>query len=215
MPTASFAGQQETFLNVRGERLLLEAVKKCWASLFTDRAIVYRIRNGFDHKSVFLSVVVQRMIFPEVSGIMFTADPVTGHRRTVSIDAGFGLGEALVSGIVTADLYKVRDYEIIRKQIAKKEKGVFPVGKGGTEVRELPPELRQKQALPDRKIMELVELGRRIEKHYGSGQDIEWGLEGDDFYILQSRAGPSLPYIQFLPRRMTNTGSIFRLATRR
>lgn len=192
LPTASFAGQQETCLNVRGEEELLEAVKKCWASLFTDRAIVYRIKNGFDHKSVFLSVVVQQMIFPEVSGILFTADPVTGHRRTVSIDAGFGLGEALVSGIVTADLYKVRDNEIIRKQIAKKEKGVFPVGKGGTEVRELPPELRQKQALPDRKILELVELGRRIENHYRSEQDIEWCLQGDDFYILQSRPITSL-----------------------
>ncbi len=192
LPTASFAGQQETYLNVKGEEQLLEAVKKCWASLFTDRAIVYRIKNGFDHKSVSLSVVVQRMVFPEVSGILFTADPVTGHRRTVYIDAGFGLGEALVSGIVTADLYKVRDHEIIQKQIAKKEKGVFPVAEGGTEVRELPPELRQKQALPDQKILELAELGRRIENHYGSEQDIEWCLEGDDLYILQSRPITSL-----------------------
>ncbi|MBA4602158.1 phosphoenolpyruvate synthase [Thermoactinomyces sp. AMNI-1] len=192
LPTASFAGQQETCLNVRGEEQLLEAVKKCWASLFTDRAIVYRIRNGFDHKSVSLSVVVQRMVFPEVSGILFTADPVTGHRRTVSIDAGFGLGEALVSGIVTADLYKVRDHEIIQKQIAKKEKGVFPASKGGTEVRELPPELLRKQALPDRKILELAELGQRIKKHYGSEQDIEWCLDGDNIYILQSRPITSL-----------------------
>ncbi|MFC7441421.1 phosphoenolpyruvate synthase [Laceyella putida] len=193
LPTASFAGQQETYLNVKGEeQQLLEAVKKCWASLFTDRAIVYRIKNGFDHKSVSLSVVVQRMVFPEVSGILFTADPVTGHRRTVSIDAGFGLGEALVSGIVTADLYKVRDHEIIQKQIAKKEKGVFPVAEGGTEVRELPPELGQKQALPDQKILALAELGRRIENHYGSEQDIEWCLEGDDIYILQSRPITSL-----------------------
>ncbi|SEM71868.1 phosphoenolpyruvate synthase [Lihuaxuella thermophila] len=192
LPTASFAGQQETYLNVKGEEQLLEAVKKCWASLFTDRAIVYRIKNGFDHKSVSLSVVVQRMVFPEVSGILFTADPVTGHRRTVSIDAGFGLGEALVSGIVTADLYKVRDHEIIQKQIAKKEKGVFPLAGGGTEVRELPPEFRQKQALPDQKILELAELGRRIENHYGSEQDIEWCMEGDDLYILQSRPITSL-----------------------
>ncbi|MFC4545415.1 phosphoenolpyruvate synthase [Paenactinomyces guangxiensis] len=192
LPTASFAGQQETYLHVKGQDQLIEAVKKCWASLFTDRAIVYRIKNGFDHKSVSLSVVVQRMVFPEVSGILFTADPVTGHRRTVSIDAGFGLGEALVSGIVTADLYKVRDHEIIQKQIAKKEKGVFPVAEGGTEVRELPPELRQKQALPDHNILELAELGRRIENHYGSEQDIEWCLEGDDIYILQSRPITSL-----------------------
>jgi len=192
LPTASFAGQQETYLNVKGAEQLIEAVKKCWASLFTDRAIVYRINNGFDHRSVSLSVVVQRMVFPDVSGIMFTADPVTGHRRTVSIDAGFGLGEALVSGIVTADLYKVRNNQIIQKQIAKKEKGIFPVPRGGTEIRLLPPELQQQQALPDQKILELAELGRRIEKHYGAEQDIEWCLEGDRIYILQSRPITSL-----------------------
>lgn len=192
LPTASFAGQQESFLNVKGEDQLLETVKKCWASLFTDRAIVYRLRNGFDHRSVSLSVVVQRMVFPDVSGIMFTADPVTGHRRTVSIDAGFGLGEALVSGIVTADLYKVRDNQIIQKQIAKKEKGIFPIPQGGTETKELPPELQQKQALPDQKILELAELGRRIEEHYGSEQDIEWCLKGDEIYIVQSRPITSL-----------------------
>ncbi|SEN19160.1 phosphoenolpyruvate synthase [Lihuaxuella thermophila] len=192
LPTASFAGQQETYLNVKGEEPLIEAVKKCWASLFTDRAIIYRANHGFDHRSVFLSVVVQRMVFPDVSGIMFTADPVTGHRHTVSIDAGFGLGEALVSGIVTADLYKVRDGQIILKQISKKEKGIFPLPDGGTEIRELVPELQQKQALPDEKILELAELGRRIEKHYGSEQDIEWCLDGDRIYILQSRPITSL-----------------------
>jgi rifampicin phosphotransferase len=192
LPTASFAGQQETYLNVKGAEQLIDAVKKCWASLFTDRAIIYRANNGFDHRSVFLSVVVQQMVFPEVSGIMFTADPVTGHRHTVSIDAGFGLGEALVSGIVTADLYKVRDKQIIHKQIAKKEKGIFPLSHGGTETRKLPPELQQKQALPDQKILELAALGRRIEKHYGSEQDIEWCLEGDRIYILQSRPITSL-----------------------
>jgi pyruvate,water dikinase len=184
LPTASFAGQQETYLNIKGAEQLIDAVKKCWASLFTDRAIIYRANNGFDHRSVFLSVVVQQMVFPEVSGIMFTADPVTGHRHTVSIDAGFGLGEAIVSGIVTADLYKERDKQIIHKQIAKKEKGIFPLPHGGTETRKLPPELQQKQALPDQKILELAALGRRIEKHYGSEQDIEWCLEGDRIYIL-------------------------------
>ncbi|WP_417498502.1 phosphoenolpyruvate synthase [Laceyella putida] len=192
LPTASFAGQQETYLNVKGSDQLIEAVQKCWASLFTDRAIVYRANNGFDHRSVYLSVVVQRMVYPDVSGIMFTADPITGHRHTVSIDAGFGLGEALVSGIVTADLYKVRNNQIILKQIAKKEKGIFPISQGGTEIKALPPELQQKQALPDRMIMELAELGRRIEQHYGSEQDIEWCLEGDQIYIVQSRPITSL-----------------------
>lgn len=192
LPHASFAGQQETYLNVKGEEPLLKAVKKCWASLFTDRAIVYRLKNGFDHHSVSLAVVVQRMVFPDVSSILFTADPVTGHRRTVSIDAGFGLGEALVSGIVTADLYKVRDNEIIQKQIAKKEKGVFPLPEGGTEVRELSPELRQKQVLPDEKILALAALGKKVEKHFGSEQDMEWCLEGNNLYLLQSRPITSL-----------------------
>lgn len=192
LPTASFAGQQETRLNVRGEEELLEAVKRCWASLFTDRAIVYRIKNGFDHRSVSLSVVVQRMVFPEVSGILFTADPVTGHRRTVSIEAVFGLGEGLASGLVNADLYKVRDDEIVLKQIANKEKGVFPVLWGGTEVRELPSELHHKQVLSDSVILELAALARRIEKHFGSEQDVEWCLEGDEIHILQSRPITSL-----------------------
>jgi pyruvate,water dikinase len=108
LPTASFAGQQDTFLNVRGEEKLLDAVRRCWASLFTDRAIAYRAKHGFAHRAVLLAVVVQRMVVPEVSGIMFTADPITGRRKTVCIDASFGLGEALVAGLVTADLYQVR-----------------------------------------------------------------------------------------------------------
>ena len=120
LPTASFAGQQDTYLNVRGEEHLLDAVRRCWASLFTDRAIAYRARNGFPHRSVLLSVVVQRMILPDVSGIMFTADPITGRRKTVSIDASFGIGEALVSGLVTADLYQVRSGAIVKKQIAER-----------------------------------------------------------------------------------------------
>ncbi|RAL24116.1 phosphoenolpyruvate synthase [Thermoflavimicrobium daqui] len=192
LPTASFAGQQETYLNVKGADQLIAAVKKCWASLFTDRAIVYRIKNGFDHRSVFLSVVVQKMVFPDVSGIMFTADPINGNRRIVSIDAGFGLGEALVSGMVTADLYQVRDNQIILKQIAKKEKGVFALPQGGTEVKELPPEIQSKQTLSDQKIIELAALGRKIEKHYGSEQDIEWCIAEDQIYIVQSRPITSL-----------------------
>ncbi|GBF32805.1 phosphoenolpyruvate synthase [Desulfocucumis palustris] len=192
LPSASFAGQQETYLNVQGAEQLLQAVQKCWASLFTDRAIVYRAKNGFDHRAVYLSVVVQQMVFPEVSGIMFTADPVTGHRHTVSIDAGFGLGEALVSGIVTADLYQVRKGQLYKKQIAEKKKAVYPLSGGGTVVKDLSPALQSQQALPDEKIMELAELGQRIEKHFGSEQDIEWCLAGDKFYILQSRPITSL-----------------------
>ncbi|AKB50720.1 Phosphoenolpyruvate synthase [Methanosarcina barkeri str. Wiesmoor] len=187
LPTASFAGQQETYLNVKGMDQLLQAVRKCWSSLFTDRAIIYRIKNGFGHRMVYLSIVVQQMIFPEVSGLMFTVDPVTGHRNIISIDASFGLGEALVSGIVSADSYQVLESQIIKKQIAEKKKAVYPVTGGGTVTRELAPELQNKQALSDDKILELAQLGQRIEKHYCSEQDIEWCLAGDRFYILQSR----------------------------
>ncbi len=187
LPTASFAGQQETYLNVKGADQLLQAVQKCWSSLFTDRAIIYRLKNGFDHRSVYLSVVVQQMVFPEVSGLMFTMDPVTGNRNTISIDASFGLGEALVSGIVSADSYQVREGKIVKKQIAEKKKAVYPVREGGTVIKELAPEFQNKQALSDDKILELAQLGQRIEKHYFSEQDIEWCLAGDRFYILQTR----------------------------
>ncbi|WP_440948558.1 phosphoenolpyruvate synthase [Methanosarcina sp. T3] len=216
LPTVSFAGQQETYLNVRGADQLLQAVRKCWISLFTDRAIIYRIKNGFDHRSVYLSVVVQQMVFPDVSGLMFTADPVTGHRNIISIDASFGLGEALVSGIVSADSYQVLKGRIVKKQIAEKKKAIYPAVEGGTVIKELAPELQNKQALSDDRILELARLGQRIEKHYcpergieqlpergiercpGWGteqcleQDIEWCLAGDTFYILQSRPITSL-----------------------
>ncbi len=192
LPTASFAGQQDTYLNVKGPDQLIEAVKKCWASLFTDRAIVYRINNGFEHRSVFLAVVIQQMVTPDMSGILFTADPVTGHRHTISIDAGFGLGEALVSGIVTPDLYKVRENQIIHKHIATKEQGIFAIPEGGTERKKLPIELQRKQVLSNQQIFQLAELGRKIEDHFGKEQDIEWCIAGDTIYILQSRPITSL-----------------------
>lgn len=187
LPTASFAGQQETYLNVLGEEDLMEAVRNCWASLFTDRAIVYRLKNGFDHRDVYVSVVVQQMVFPEVSGIMFTADPISGHRSTVSIDAGFGLGEAFVSGMVSADLYQVRSGQIVKKQIEEKKKAIYGLPGGGTEIRGLPREQWKQQALPDETILELARLGKRIEQHYGKEQDIEWGWGDGQLWILQSR----------------------------
>ncbi|WP_282938523.1 phosphoenolpyruvate synthase [Paenibacillus sp. RC67] len=192
LPSASFAGQQDTYLNVRGEEQLLQSIRKCWASLFTARAISYRAKNGFDHRSVLLSVVVQQMIFPEVSGIMFTADPISGHRGIVSIDASFGLGEALVSGIVSADLYQVRSGEIVSKKIAKKKVAVFSLPEGGTETRDLPAEMQEKQALSDGLIHELAALGEKIKAHYGTDQDIEWCYEEGRLYIVQSRPITSL-----------------------
>ncbi|MCM3699705.1 phosphoenolpyruvate synthase [Paenibacillus macerans] len=192
LPTASFAGQQDTYLNICGLESLLGAIQRCWASLFTDRAISYRAKNGFDHRNVFLSVVVQEMVFPGVAGIMFTADPITGQRNTVSIDASFGLGEALVSGLVTADLYQVRFGKITKKQISKKEIAIYGVPEGGTVTKQLPLEQQQQQALPDQRIIELAAIGQRIETHYGLEQDIEWGYAEGKFYILQSRPITSL-----------------------
>ncbi|MFD0676949.1 MULTISPECIES: phosphoenolpyruvate synthase [unclassified Paenibacillus] len=192
LPTASFAGQQDTYLNVLGEEQLLEAIRKCWASLFTDRAISYRAKNGFDHRAVLLSVVVQQTVFPEMSGIMFTADPISGHRGTVSIDAGFGLGEALVSGLVSADLYQIRAGVIFAKKIAKKKLAIFPLPEGGTVTRQLPEDRQEQQTLSDPQILELAALGERIEKHYGSEQDIEWCYAEGRIYVVQSRPITSL-----------------------
>jgi pyruvate,water dikinase len=192
LPSASFAGQQDTFLNVRGEEQLLDAVRRCWASLFTDRAIAYRAKHGFRHRAVLLAVVVQRMVIPEVSGIMFTADPITGRRKTVCIDASFGLGEALVAGLVSADLYRLRAGAIATKRVSRKALAIRPLPGGGTVTEALPPEEQERQALPDDRILELAGLGLKIEEHYGRDQDIEWCLAGGKFFIVQARPITSL-----------------------
>src|SRR5207344_1947607 len=121
LPTASFAGQQDTYLNIIGKEAILKHISKCWASLFTARAVIYRLQNGFDHRKVHLSVVVQKMVFPQAAGILFTADPVTSNRKVLSIDASFGLGEVLVSGLVNADVYKVCNGKVIDKKISTKK----------------------------------------------------------------------------------------------
>lgn len=187
LPTASFAGQQDTFLNIVGPAAILEHVSRCWASLFTERAVTYRLRNHFDEKSIRMAVVVQRMVFPRASGILVTADPVTSDRTVVSIDAGFGLGEALVSGLVTADLYRVRDDAVTDRTIATKKLAVESAPAGGTRVREIPEERRDEPVLSDAEVLRLARLGRRIEAHFGSPQDIEWCLDGPDLRFVQSR----------------------------
>ncbi len=194
LPDASFAGQQDTYLNVRGADALLDAVHRCWVSLFTDRAILYRIQNGFDHREVALSVVVQRMVMSEVSGTLFTADPVTGHRHTMTIDASFGLGEALVSGLVTPDTYRVdkRNRVILERQIAEKEVAILPEENGGTRQVILPPEQRRQKVLTDEQLLELTDLGCRVEAHYGKPQDMEWAMEAGRIYLLQTRPITSL-----------------------
>lgn len=187
LPTASFAGQQDTYLNVIGKENILKHISKCWASLFTDRAVTYRLQNGFDHRKVSLSVIVQKMIFPEVAGILFTADPVTSNRKVLSIDASFGLGEALVSGLVNADNYKVREGSIIDKKVSTKKLAIYALKEGGTRQLEIERENQTKQALTDEQILELERLGRAIEAHFGQPQDIEWCLADDVFYMVQSR----------------------------
>jgi pyruvate,water dikinase len=187
LPTASFAGQQDTYLNVVGPAAVLRHVSRCWASLFTERAVTYRRRNGIDHRTVHMAVVVQRMVLPHASGILFTADPVTGDRKAATVDAGFGLGEALVSGLVNPDVFTVRNGEVVARRIAAKQRAVQALPSGGTRVVELDAERREQPALTDAQAVELVRLGRRIEAHFGRPQDIEWCLADDGFRIVQSR----------------------------
>ncbi|TDL49686.1 phosphoenolpyruvate synthase [Paenibacillus dendritiformis] len=187
LPYASFAGQQDTYLNIIGKEAILQHISKCWASLFTDRAVIYRMQNGFDHSHVYLAVIVQRMVFPQASGILFTADPITSNRKVISIDASFGLGEALVSGLVSADCYKVKEGEIVDKRIAAKKLAVYGRKEGGTETQQIDPEQQKTQTLTEQQILQLARIGRHIEAYFGCPQDIEWCLVDDTFYIIQSR----------------------------
>ena len=182
LPTASFAGQQDTYLNIIGKKAILKHISRCWASLFTERAVIYRIQNGFDHRKVHLSVVVQKTLFPQVAGILFTADPVTSNRKVLSIDASFGLGEALVSGLVNADSYKVCNGKVIDKKIFTKKLAIYALKEGGTKEQEIEPEQQNRQALTDEQILQLEHIGRKIEEHFGCPQDIEWCLVDDTFY---------------------------------
>ncbi len=192
LPNLSFAGQQDTFLNVIGEGAVLEAVLKCWGSLWTARAIGYRARNNIPHEGLALAVVVQRMVESEASGVLFTANPLTGLRAESAIDAVFGLGEALVSGQVEPDHYVV-DHQAGR--IVKKELGAKALALHGDRGGGVAPSDRdrgQEQALPDAQILELAELGQRVQAEYGFPQDIEWAWADGRFTVLQSRAITSL-----------------------
>lgn len=187
LPHASFAGQQDSYLNIIGKEAILEHISKCWASLFTDRAVIYRIKNGFDHKQVSISVIVQRMVFPHASGIMFTADPITFNRKVLSIDACFGLGEALVSGLVSPDCYKVKEDKLVDMRIATKKLATYGLKEGGTETKQIDPNQQKTQTLTELQILQLSRIGRQIEAYFGCPQDIEWCLVNDTFYIVQSR----------------------------
>ncbi|MBT2730334.1 phosphoenolpyruvate synthase [Bacillus sp. ISL-75] len=187
LPYASFAGQQDTYLNIIGKAAILQHIRKCWASLFTDRAVIYRMQNRFDHRQVYISVIVQRMVFPQASGILFTADPITSNRKLLSIDASFGLGEALVSGLVNADCYKVQEDKIVDKMIAAKKLAIYGLKEGGTETQQIDPDQQKTQTLTDQQILQLARIGRQIEACFGYPQDIEWCLVDDTFFIVQSR----------------------------
>ena len=187
LPTASFAGQHDTYLNVVGLAAILQHVRRCWASLFTERAVTYRLRNGFDHRKVQMAVVVQQMVFPQAAGILFTADPVTFNRKVAFVEASFGLGEALVSGLVNPDTYKVRDGEVVARAVATKQLAIHASSESGTQEQAIEPERQKQPALTDAQVVRLVQLGRRIEAHLGQPQDIEWCLVDDGFRIVQSR----------------------------
>ncbi len=186
LPGASFAGQQDTFLNVDG-RNLIRYVRKCWSSLYTPRAIYYRVQKGFRHEDVSIAVVVQKMVNSEKSGVMFTSHPVTGEPVTI-VEAVFGLGEAIVSGMITPDTY-VFD-RIKRKLIEVKvgEKSMMITKKNGKTVEiKLDEKKAKERVLSDEEVLKLVEIGEIIENHYSAPQDVEWAMEGEKLYIVQSR----------------------------
>jgi len=195
LPGASFAGQQETYLNVRGEDELLTSVRKCWSSLFTPRAIFYRTQKGFRHEKVLISVAVQKMVNSKAAGVMFTLHPVTGDTSKIVIESAWGLGEAIVSGAVTPDHFEVdkNSLKILVKQVAKKTVEYVRDPKTGKTVhKKVPPERQEKPSLTDEEIIELARLAKKIEEHYGTAQDIEFAVDRDlpfpeNVFIVQSR----------------------------
>ena len=192
LPGAAFAGQQDTYLNVVGEAALIDAVGRCWGSLWTERAIAYRSRIKIDSADVGIAVVVQRMIDAEVAGVMFTADPVSGDRETIVVDASSGLGEAVVSGLVTPDHYEldgsglIRDYRPGRREVI-----VSSVPGGG--VGHQPGEPADIEQLPDTVLADLARLGIEVAKHFGRPQDIEWAYAEGQLWLLQARPMTALP----------------------
>ena len=194
LPEASFAGQQETYLNICGINAVLDAIKKCWASLWTARAIAYRIKNNIDQNAVALAVVVQEMVNAETAGILFTANPMNGHRDEMVINASWGLGEAIVGGLVSPDTIVADKTTGKVKKMDVAEKTIITVATAsGTEEKPLTDARRRSQVLKDAQVAELVYIARTIETLYGRPQDIEWCCTGGQFYIVQSRPITALP----------------------
>ncbi len=192
LPGLTFAGQQETYLNVVSDATVLDAVKKCWGSLWTARAMAYRARNHIQPDEVALAVVIQKMIASESSGILFTANPLTGRRDKMVIEASFGLGEAIVSGQVEPDHYIVNalEWKITERKLGAKAIAILPRASGGTE--QIQRQASHEPALPEPRIIELAQIGQRVAQHFGSPQDIEWTWARQQLYLLQSRPITSL-----------------------
>ena len=187
---ASFAGQQETFLFVIGNDDVVKFIKECWASLYNDRAIFYRREKKFDERSISIAVVVQRMVSAQKAGVMFTSNPITNDYNTVVLEAAWGLGEAIVSGIVTPDNLWIdkRTGEVTTEYISEKETMVVRLSeRGGTKEEPDPEELREAPVLTDAERNRLVELARKIEDFYKKPEDIEWAIVDGQVYLLQSR----------------------------
>jgi pyruvate,water dikinase len=196
LPEASFAGQQSTFLNVTGETNVVSAVKACWASLFEARAIFYRVENRFEHMKVGIAVPVQRMVQSDRSGVIFTVEPVTSDVSKIVIEAVWGLGEAIVSGEVTPDLYVINkaDLKILERRVAAQERQLVHSHDGGRQDlgsnvwEPVPPSRQDRQKLSDDEVVTLADIARRVEEHYGGApQDIEWARENASFYLVQTR----------------------------
>jgi pyruvate,water dikinase len=196
LPGFSFAGQQDTYLGIRGDQAVLDAVKRCWASLWTSRALTYRRMNGFRHQDVYIAVVVQEMFPSQVSGVLFTADPLTGSRRKMIVSASYGLGEAVVSGIVTPD-YWVLNREtgaVIEEKIGEKAERIDQAESGSGVVHSIvPTHERIRPCLTPDQLRELARIASGIEAHYGFPQDVEWGFSGTRFAILQAREVTGVP----------------------
>jgi len=190
LPEASFAGQQATYLNVKGNAKVMTAVRACWASLFTARAIYYRTKNKFEHDKVLISAIVQKMVNSDKAGIMFTINPSTNQEDEIVIEAVYGLGESIVSGSVNPDTYIVdkKTKEIKSMKIKKQEWGLFRNEQGENEKQDIPDNEKERQIIPDSEIKELARLGKRIEEHYQKPMDIEWAIEKDQVLIVQARA---------------------------
>ena len=196
LPDMSFAGQQESFLNVSGQQRLADSIRRCWASLWTARAITYRAQMGISHQSVAMGVVVQKMVPADIAGILFTANPNSGDREELIVNASFGLGEAIVSGAVTPDTYVIdrKTRAATQTLLGDKALMVNPNGGNGITTQEVPQQKKNTSSLAKDQLSELADLGVKIQDHFDDiPQDIEWALTGNQFWILQSRPITKLP----------------------